>query len=178
MSFFPSLPEDTGLKQIQEPYADIWQHWARFSQALMRGPGPLTVAERELVAAYTSGLNRCSYCYHDHMMATAEFGTSPEVFEGLLDDIDGAAVDDKMKPILKFARKLTLEPTELTQGDADAVFAAGWDEAALHFTVAICGRFNLINRLVMGHGVEHSDALTAVWRDDQKLSYAILDEAD
>jgi len=27
----------------------------------------------------------------------------------------------------------------------DAVFAAGWDEAALHFSVAICARFNLIN---------------------------------
>lgn len=176
MTFFPSLPEDTGLKEIQAPYAEMWRHWAQFSQALMRGPGPMTVAERELVAAYTSGLNRCSYCYQDHMMATEQFGTSPEVFEGLLEDVDGAAVDPKMKPILKYVRKLTLEPARLTQADADAVFAAGWDEAALHFSVAICARFNLINRLVMGHGVEHTEALTAVWRDDQRLSYVILDE--
>ena len=178
MTFLPSLPESAGLKEIQAPYADMWRHWAQFSQALMRGPGPLTVAERELAAAYTSGLNRCSYCYHDHMMATEEFGTKPEVFEGLLEDVDTAAVDAKMKPILKFIRKLTLEPTKLTKADADAVFAAGWDEAALHFSVAICARFNLINRLVMGHGVEHSEALTAIWRDDQKLSYAILDEPE
>jgi len=178
MTFLLSLPESAGLKEIQAPHADMWRHGAEFSQALMRGPGPLTVAERELVAAYTSGLNRCSYCYHDHMMATEEFGTKPEVFEGLLEDVDTAAVDTRMKPILKFIRKLTLEPTKLTQADADAVFAAGWDEAALHCSIAICGRFNLINRLVMGHGVEHTEALTAIWRDDQKLSYVILDEPE
>ena len=95
-----------------------------------------------------------------------------------LGDDDTGAIDAKMKPILKFVRKLTVEPTKLTQADADAVFAAGWDEEALHFSVAICARFNLINRLVMGHGVEHSEALTAIWRDDQKLSYIILDKSE
>ena len=61
--FFPSFPADAGLKEIQAPYAEIYRHWAKFSQALMRGPGPLSVAERELIAAYTSQLNSCSLCH-------------------------------------------------------------------------------------------------------------------
>ena len=41
-----------------------------------------------------------------------------------------------MRPLLHYARKLTLEPARMTQRDADAVFAAGWGEAELHADVA------------------------------------------
>ena len=34
-----------------------------------------------------------------------------------------------------------------------AVFDAGWDERALHDAGSVCGRFNLMNRLVDGLGV-------------------------
>jgi hypothetical protein len=42
----------------------------------------------------------------------------------------------------------------MTQHDADAVFAAGWDEAALHDAVLTVCLFNFMNRLVEGHGVK------------------------
>ncbi len=178
MTFFPSFPEGTGLKEIQAPYAEMYKHWAKFSQALMRGPGPLTVAEREVIAAYTSGLNSCTYCYRDHTMAAEEFGVQTGVIESLVDDVDTAPVDDKMKPLLRYVRKLTLTPSRLVAGDAEAVFAAGWDEAALHFTIAICARFNLINRLILGHGIKYSEALTETWKTAQGLSYHILDKSE
>jgi alkylhydroperoxidase family enzyme len=34
-----------------------------FHEVLLRGPSPFTEAERELIAAYVSGLNRCRYCH-------------------------------------------------------------------------------------------------------------------
>ncbi len=176
MTFFPSLPEDAGLAEIQAPHSDIWRLWGKFSQALMRGPGPLPVAERELVAAYVSGLNECEYCYKDHVMAAEAFGIDPDVFGGLMDDIDASPVDDRMKPILRFVRKLTLTPGRMTRADADAVYAAGWDEGALHFAVAVCGRYNFINRLVLGHGVEYTEAHTEIWKNEQGMAYEILPE--
>ena len=51
-------------------------------------------------------------------------------------------------------KKLTQAPTRMIQADADAVFAAGWDEAALHSAIAVCCVFNFMNRLVDGHGIE------------------------
>ncbi len=36
---------------------------------------------------------------------------------------------------------------------AEAVLAAGWEEQALHDAVAVCGLFNLMNRLVEGLGI-------------------------
>jgi alkylhydroperoxidase family enzyme len=35
------------------------KHLSRFTQELMRGPSPLSPGERELIAAITSGRNRC-----------------------------------------------------------------------------------------------------------------------
>ena len=66
--------------------------------------------------------------------------------------IDTADVDDKLKPIFKFVKKLTLIPAEITQADADAVFAAGWGEKALHDAIAVCARMCFMQRIVEGHG--------------------------
>ena len=38
------------------------------------------------------------------------------------------------------------------QADADAVFAAGWDERALHDAIAVTARMGFMQRLVEGHG--------------------------
>lgn len=59
-----------------------------------------------------------------------------------------------MKPALRYARKLTRQPNGATQADADAIFAAGWDETALYHTVAVTALFNFMNRLVEGMGIE------------------------
>lgn len=36
-------------------------HLARFTQAVMRGPSPLSAGMRELIAAFTSQQNRCPF---------------------------------------------------------------------------------------------------------------------
>lgn len=59
-----------------------------------------------------------------------------------------------MKPVLRFALKLIRQPNSVTQADANAIFAAGWEEAALYYTVAATALFNFMNRLVEGMGIE------------------------
>ena len=36
-------------------------HLSRFTQAVMRGPSPLTAGQRELIAAFTSRLKQCPF---------------------------------------------------------------------------------------------------------------------
>ena len=40
---------------------DATEHLARFTQAIMRGPSPLSPGLRELIAAYTSARNHCPF---------------------------------------------------------------------------------------------------------------------
>lgn len=64
--------------------------------------------------------------------------------------------DGPLKPILRYVRKLTLTPARIIPAEADAVFAAGWDDCALHDAVSVCALFNMMNRLVDGLGVRAS----------------------
>ena len=58
-------------RQAGAEYPQIWhmfaflpratEHLARFTQEIMREPGPLTPGFRELIAAYTSARNQCPF---------------------------------------------------------------------------------------------------------------------
>ena len=130
---------------------------SEWHQIVMRGDSPLSVTERELIATYTSGLNASDLCYGVHKLVAEKLGTEEGLSEALIDDIDTAPVDEKMKPLLRFGRKLTLEPAKMVQADAQAVFDAGWSEQALHDAINVICMFNFMNRIVLGHGGTEGD---------------------
>jgi uncharacterized peroxidase-related enzyme len=178
MPFFPSLPEDATTKQIFAAHPEIYSHWVRVSEAILRGPSSLTPAQRELIGAYMSSLNSCQYCYGGHRAAAELFGIAPEAIDGLIQDLATAPIDNKLRPVLAFVKKLTLTPTRMTQADADAVFAAGWNEAALHSAIAVWCLFNFMNRLVDGHGTEADQAsFTERGRKHVEMGYVAQYEA-
>lgn len=152
MPFMKSLAEDAGVRHILQFNKPAGRALIEFHQALLRGDSPLTPAQHELVAAFVSGLNACGYCYGVHAETAKAFGLPEGVLEELIRDPDATAADPALRPILAYARKLTLSPSRLTQADADAVFAAGWSERALHDAILTISLFNFMNRLLEGHG--------------------------
>lgn len=153
MPFMKSFPAESEIGDVYRFDSYIWQPFGEFSRKLMRGPSPLTPGERELIAGYVSGLNACEFCHGAHTAAAVAFGFPEDLMPKLLDDIDTALVAEKLRPILKYVKKLTLTPARMVQADADAVFAAGWTETALHHAIAVAARYNLVNRLIHGHGI-------------------------
>lgn len=153
MTHLPSLPESATLLDVFRAHPETAGPLLDLHEAVMRAPSPLTVAERELLAAYVSGLNACTYCYGVHSVTAARFGIDPETLTRLLHDVDSADVDDRMRPLLRYVGKLTTSPSRITPADAQCVFDAGWDERALHDVVAVGSLFNLMNRYVDGLGV-------------------------
>lgn len=134
-----------------------------YHEALMRGPSPLTVAERELVAAYVSGLNSCDYCYGIHSATAQRFGVDDKTLTAMPEGLDTAGIDDRMRPLLRYVGKLTSSPGRVSPADAVVVLDAGWDEQALHDAVSVCALFNFMNRFVNGLGISadaHYSALS------------------
>jgi uncharacterized peroxidase-related enzyme len=162
MPFFPSLAHDAGVRHILQLNKAVGRHLIALHQALLRGDSPLSAAQHELIAAYVSGLNACEYCYGVHSETARAFGVAEGVLEALLGDPERAPVEPRMRPLLAYARKLTLAPSKMTQADADAVFAAGWSERALHDAVLTTCLFNFMNRLLEGHGCKGSRELHAL----------------
>lgn len=159
MSFFPSIPSDAGVRHILSLNPEAGQALMMFHMAALRNDGPLSPRDKELIAAYVSGLNGCHYCYGVHSQTAQAFGVPEDLLTQLLADIETAPVDQAFKPLLRYARTLTLEPTRLTEADAQAVFRAGWSERALHEAVLTICLFNFMNRLLEGHGITGNDAL-------------------
>jgi uncharacterized peroxidase-related enzyme len=160
MPFCDYLNENSTVRDVMANQAARYAPLENFTHDLMRGESPFSVAERELIAAFVSGLNACQFCYGAHVAGAEALGVAPRLIEDLIKDIDQAKrVNERLKPVLGFVRKLTKEPAKVAQADADAIFAAGWAEDALHDAAAICALFNFYNRLVDGHGVKGDAAM-------------------
>src|ERR671931_2161069 len=99
MPFFPSLPEDATTKHVFTAHPEIYSHWARVSEAILRGASPLTPAQRELIGAYVSSLNSCQYCYGGHRAAAELFGIPARTIDGLLNALGTAEVEERLRPI-------------------------------------------------------------------------------
>ena len=84
------------------------------------------------------------------------------VFAALKTDINSAKIDDKLKPILRFIKKLTLTPDQITQADVQQIFDAGWDEYAYFDSVCICAIMNCMNRFVTAIGIDATQGERAV----------------
>jgi uncharacterized peroxidase-related enzyme len=159
MPFFPSMPADALVKDVYSQSPASFRHWVHVEEAIMRGPSVFTPGERELMAAYVSQLNSCSYCHSSHSEAAVLLGVDRSVLEAMTADIDTAPIDKRFKPIFKFLRKLTQTPYKMVQADADAIYAEGWNERALHDIIMVCCCFSFMNRLADGHGLPSDPVL-------------------
>jgi len=153
MSFFPSLSAPLQLGDLLVRFPQSVPTLLHLHDRILRDHSPLTVAERELIAAYVSGLNACTYCHGSHVIAAEAFGIAPSLIAALLVDIETSGVADPLKPLLRYIEKLTRTPSRLAPDDAVAVYAAGWSEQALFDAIMVCALFNFMNRVVNGAGI-------------------------
>jgi uncharacterized peroxidase-related enzyme len=161
VSFLTSLPEDAVLLQVFRAHPEASRPLLDYHELVMRRPSPFTEGERELIAAYVSGVNACGYCHGVHAKTAEAFGVAPGLLEAALADLDSAPVDEKLRPVLRYVGKLTTTPSKMTTADAEAVYAAGWDERALYDAVLVCALFNFMNRMVDGLGVRADETYFA-----------------
>jgi len=145
-----------------------------YLDGLLRGDSDLSIGERELIAAYISGLNACTFCHSSHLLYAELFGIDPARLEALLVAPETLPFGEKLAPLLAYVAKLNRLPARLLPADAKAVFAAGWSEAALFDAVQICAAFNLMNRLVEGAGVDfdYADAPDALPNRHDRAAHA------
>ncbi len=153
MALFPSLPATPHLADVYKAFPDQVKPLLDYHDALLRGESPLSVAERELIAAFVSGLNACNFCFGAHKIYAQAFGIDEAVIEALIEDVDTADVDPKLKPILNYVAKLKDLPPRLGDADSQAVYDAGWSERALFDAIQVAALFNYMNRIIEGTGV-------------------------
>ena len=158
MPLFPSVSTGERLASVFAKFnTGVEKPLLQLHHNLMRNEdSPLSVGERELIAAYVSGIANCQYCTNIHGLVAEHFGVQEGLLVSLLEDIDSADINEDFKAILKYVKKVTIDPTKLIQTDVDDVLEAGWSERALYDALMVCCTWNFMNRLVGGLGLELS----------------------
>lgn len=122
---------------------------------LLFGRSKLKRPEREMIAVVVSAANRCDYCVHHHAEALAHYW-GKERAEQLASEPRVAGLLPREQAIADYARKLTLEPSSLHEGDVEALRAQGLEDSEILDVNLIVGYFNFVNRIALGLGVEFS----------------------
>ena len=152
MSYLPSSPDLNSLVGILTKYPRRGVLLFKLLDDVGRSFSPLSKGSRDLIMTYASALNHCDPFDNGPQGLSAEPGISAALIEQLQTDIDGATIDERLKPILRFVKKLTLNPGDITSEDAQHIFDAGWDEQAFLESVCLCAVTNCMNRFARGIG--------------------------
>ncbi|GAA0917684.1 hypothetical protein GCM10009558_028080 [Virgisporangium aurantiacum] len=119
----------------------------------MRGPSAWSVADRELMAAFVSTVNRNTFCINAHTATAARAFQDPRMVQQALDDPDAADIGDGLRATLRMLGTLTREGT-VSPDDMRPVLAAGVTPQQVEDALAVCAVFNTTNRLADAFGFE------------------------
>ncbi|WP_343465047.1 peroxidase-related enzyme [Pantoea sp.] len=120
--------------------------------AIMYVEGGLDRADRELGALGASIVNGCRYCAVVHARRHAQLAGSDAVVSAIyFDRTDALSARDAA--IYRFARRLSVTPSEATPEDIAALRAAGMNDAEILDLIHAIAIFGWANRLmhVLGH---------------------------
>lgn len=148
-----NLPTDVpGIRSLVLFRPDTGKHLYELAQTLLRGgDSPLSEAERELIAAYVSHLNQCTFCMSSHAAAARFlFKNDAEVVDIVLDDYQQAPISDKLKSLLAIAACVQTDARTVSEDLVSAARAHGANDRDIHDTVLIAATFCMFNRYVDG----------------------------
>lgn len=121
------------------------------AEALLRGPSSLTPGERELIAAYVSGLNDCSFCSDSHAaFAAAQLPEGMTLVDQVRADLDAAPVSAKLRALLRIAAAVQRGGKNVRAQDVETAREAGASDQEIHDVVLIAAAFCMMNRYVDG----------------------------
>ena len=88
MSFFSWLNDNSDITAIFFHNPKRFNPMNAATQNILRGPGELTVAQREFLSAYVSGVNACSFCYGAHEAVAVVYGVDAAQLASAVSDLD------------------------------------------------------------------------------------------
>jgi len=126
---------------------------SNLAHTLLHGPSGLKSGERELIASYVSKLNDCEFCHNSHSAAAnVHLGDNGEIVSCVVSDLTSAPISEKLKALLKIAKKVQQSGKEVSERDIEHAKELGASDEDIHDAVLIAAAFCMYNRYVDGLG--------------------------
>lgn len=148
---FSFLNNSSGIVDVFMNRPDKYGAALSMAQEILREDSFLTPVEREIIAAYTSKLNNCLYCFGSHSEFAKSLGADEDTINKIL--VEENYSSHYLNTILLYVKKLTLNPSSISSEDMEKVISSGFSEEQLKDAIAVCSIFNFYNRIVEGHGI-------------------------
>ena len=131
-----------------------FEGFTKLYNALMLGESGLTKLEREMIAVTVSSENHCFYCLVAHGSAVRELSNDPQLGERIAANFKSAELPKKQEELLNFTKKLTKDPSEISENDRKRLRDVGYSDRDIWDISAIVGLFNMTNRLASATEME------------------------
>ncbi len=131
-----------------------FEGFTKLYNSLMLGESGLTKLEREMIAVTVSSENHCFYCLVAHGSAVRELSNDPQLGERIAANFRSAELPEKQLELLNFTKKLTRDPSEISESDRTKLREVGYTDRDIWDISAIVGLFNMTNRLASATEME------------------------
>lgn len=132
-------------------------HSALYKSVLHHTGNTTPVWFLECLGIYTSLANRCDYSVAHHFAGLTRLvkdeARSNAIYEALAAGAPERIFAGKELALLRYVRKLTLQPQKMEEADVVACRDAGCTDAEIFEANQVCAYFNYSNRLLNGLGV-------------------------
>ncbi len=133
-------------------------HMALYKQVLHHPRNEVSRWFLETIGLYTSLLNRCEYCIEHHYQGLRRIlddeARCAQIRQSLVADSWASAFEKAECAALGYARRLTLQPAEISQYDVGDLRTSGWSDGEILEINQVIAYFNYANRTVLGLGVD------------------------
>lgn len=146
-----NVPDVPGIRALLAFRPETAEPLGALANALLHAPNSLTQGERELIAAYVSNLNSCTFCYRSHAAIAACHLGDAFVDEAVADP-QTADLSPKMRALLALAAKVQQGGRAVGPWDVARARGEGATDVEIHDTVLIAAAFCMFNRYVDGLG--------------------------
>ena len=146
-----SLPDGLpGIRGLLAFSPETAKPIGELADILLHAPNTLSPGERELIAAYVSHLNDCTYCHASHAAIAACHLQNETLVASAVQDPEHATLSPKMKALLAVAGQVQRGGKNVTSAAVTRARAEGATDKEIHDTVLIAAAFCLFNRYVDG----------------------------
>ncbi|HSF16954.1 MAG TPA: peroxidase-related enzyme [Vicinamibacteria bacterium] len=132
-------------------------HYALYKAVLHHPENRTPAWFLETLGVYTSLTNGCDYSVAHHFeglrRVLGDDDRAETIRTALSEDRPERVFSGKELALLRYAKKLTLDPRSMTRGDIDELRAAGVDDGEILEANQIVAYFNYANRVLDGLGV-------------------------
>ncbi len=132
-------------------------HMTLYKSVLHNSNNALPKWYLEALGVYVSHLNKCAYCVEHHLAGLRRLWNddtrTDAFFTAIKDDLVADFFRTHYDLGMAYARKLTLAHTSVSEGDIEALRAAGFTDGEILEINQVTSYFNYVNRSVVGLGV-------------------------